>query len=185
MKRDRTAERLIHWRDRIENWKSESAPDYFSVPDFEAYCQKNKWRLLGKVTEYSDIYFQMLATHTAALGKAAEFFGLDLKDEAQKATLLTILANVVFGEAPKGAPRKHKRKWSRFRLVRLAVDMEKIKEGAPHLSDKKAAALLKKKFPKRYKHNSAEMIRQNAAAARGWLDNARRIRADRRGLVVE
>jgi hypothetical protein len=162
MKRDRIAERLAHYRDTIKDQKSQPALDYFHLSHLEMFCQ-------------------VMAAPSPVLSRAAEFFDLDVKDELQRATLLTILADVVFGEAPKGRPKKHSRKWSRFRLVRLAVDLEKIKGGLPNLSDRKATALLKKKFPKRYKHNSAEIIRQNASEARGWLDNARRIRADREG----
>ena len=156
----RIADRLSHWRDAVREERSK--PDFSPrFSHFEMFCQ-------------------VMAAYTPALCEAADFFDLDLKNEKQRATLLTILAHVAFAKRPKGRPKKHAKKWSRFRLVRLAIDLEKAKRNAPNLSDKKLSDLLKKKFPRRYQHNSAEMIRQNLREARGWLDNARRIRSDRR-----
>jgi hypothetical protein len=113
------------------------------------------------------------------LSKAADFFGLDLSKSEQKALLLEILADVVFGEEKKGRPRTQKRKWDRLTLIQLAVDCNKVKAETPGISDKKAAGLIKDQFPVRYKHASAEMIRQYLADARTWLDNENRIRDDR------
>jgi hypothetical protein len=160
------AERLAYWKSAVEEQKSKPRGD-LPFSDFDAFCR-------------------VAAACDPLLYEAADFFDLDLESEIQKAVLLRILVDVVFAKPAKGRPKKHIKKWGRFRLVRLAVDLEKMKQATPNLSDSKAADLLKKKFPKRYQHNSAEMIRQkNLREARGWLDNARRIKADRRGLSVE
>jgi hypothetical protein len=54
-----------------------------------------------------------------------------------------------------------------------------VRADTPGISDKKAAAEIKRRHPTRYKHNSAEMIRQNLKLARMWLENENRNRADR------
>jgi|SRR5262249_14636419 len=113
------------------------------------------------------------------LSKAADFFGLDLSKSEQRQLLLNILADVVFGEQKKGRPRAKKRKWDVLTLIQLAVDCNKVKAEAPGISDKKAAGLIKNHFSGRYKHASAEMIRQYLADARMWLENENRSRADR------
>jgi hypothetical protein len=113
------------------------------------------------------------------LSKAADFFGLDLSKSEQRALLLDILADVIFGEQKKGRPPAKKAKWDRLRLIQLAVDCNKVKAETPGISDKKAASIIKHNFSNRYKHASAEMIRQYLADARIWLENENRIRADR------
>jgi hypothetical protein len=185
-KRDRIAERLAYWRDAIRREKSEDdfEPEFFSR--LKERWQANfppRWPV--PPSSRFEVYCQTIGMPNPFVGEAAEFFGLDLKNEAEEAALLTILADVVFNRPAAGRPRQHRGKWNVFRLTRLAVDLEKMKAESPGISDKKATDLLKKKFAKRYRHNSAETIRQNLRAARGWLDNARRIRADRRGRPVE
>jgi hypothetical protein len=114
-----------------------------------------------------------------SLNRAAEFFGLDLSVEAQRALLLQILADVIFAESKKGRPPAKKAKWDRLTLIQLAVDCNKVKTETPGISDKKAASIIKRDFSSRYKHASAEMIRQYLADARSCLENENRIRADR------
>src|SRR4029453_13347281 len=63
------------------------------------------------------------------LSKAADFFGLDLSKSEQRALLLDILADVIFGEQKKGRPPAKKAKWDRLRLIQLAVDCNKVKAG--------------------------------------------------------
>jgi hypothetical protein len=113
------------------------------------------------------------------LSKAADFFGLDLSKSEQRALLLDILADVIFGEQKKGRPPTKKRKWDALTLIQLAVDCNKVKAEAPGISDKKAAGIIKDHFPRRYKHASPEMIRQYLMGARSLLENENRIRADR------
>ena len=64
-------------------------------------------------------------------------------------------------------------------LIQLAVDCNNVKTDKPGISDKRAAAEIKRRHPARYKHNSAEMIRQNLRRARMWLENENLHRADR------
>jgi len=57
--------------------------------------------------------------------------------------------------------------------VRLAADRVEVKRKFPKLSDKKAAAEIKKRHPGRYKDTSAEMMRQmlpEARRAHWWSD---------------
>ena len=114
-----------------------------------------------------------------SLNRAAEIFDLDLSVDAQRALLLQILADVLFAESKKGRPPAKKAKWDRLRLIQLAVDCNKVKAETPGISDKKAASMIKHNFSNRYKHASAEMIRQYLADARIWLENENRIRTDR------
>jgi hypothetical protein len=162
-RRDHVGERLAYWRAEVSQLRSEPEGWPLSESYFDASCK-------------------VIGAPSPILHEAADFFGLDLRREAERALLLAILADVIFGKAPKGRPKEHKRRWSRFRLVRLAVDRETIKRQAPELSDVKAAAILKKRFPKRYRHDSSVTLRQKLREAGSWLDNARRIRADRAGL---
>jgi hypothetical protein len=120
-----------------------------------------------------------MSAYTPALDEAADFFDLDLKNEKQRATLLTILAHVAFAKRPKGRPRTNKGKWDVVRLIQLAIDCNKIKEDTPGISDKKAVGEIKSRYRERYKYPTSEMMRQRLRLARQWLDNENRIRADR------
>ena len=113
------------------------------------------------------------------LCEAAKFFDLDLKNETERNALLGILAAVVFNRPRKGRPQQNKGKWDVLTLIQLAVDCNNVKTDTPGISDKKAAAEIKRRHPARYKHNSAEMMRQNLKLARMWLENENRNRADR------
>ena len=64
-------------------------------------------------------------------------------------------------------------------LIQLAVDCNKVKGDTPGISDKKAASLIKDRYRDRYKHASAEMIRQYLPQARSWLESENGLRADR------
>ena len=92
------------------------------------------------------------------LYEAAKFFDFDLKDETERSALLGILAAVVFNEPKKGRPKQHKGKWDVLTLIQLAVDSNNVRADTPGISNKKAAAEIKRRHPTRYKHNSEEMI---------------------------
>jgi hypothetical protein len=113
------------------------------------------------------------------LCEAAKFFALDLKNETERSALLGILAAVVFNRPKKGRPKHNKGKWDVLTLIQLAVDCNNVKTDMPGISDKKAAAEIKRRHPARYKHNSVEMVRQNLKLARMWLESENRNRADR------
>jgi hypothetical protein len=158
-KRDRVEDRLAHWRAAISRWRSEP----LIIDDrsmFEICCE-------------------MMAMPSSPLSDAAKFFDLDLDNETQRGALLGILASIVFSKPKSGRPRASKGKWDVLALIQLAVDYNNVKADAPEVSDKKAAAEIKKRYPVRYKHDSSEMIRQNLRPARGWLENENRLRADR------
>jgi hypothetical protein len=124
-------------------------------------------------------FCEMMAMPSPALCEAAKFFNLDLKKETERSALLGILSIIIFDKPKKGRPRQHKGKWDVLTLIQLAVDCNNVKANTPGISDKRAAAEIKKRHPGRYKHDSAEMIRQNIARGRVWLENENRIRADR------
>jgi hypothetical protein len=119
------------------------------------------------------------AAPSPQLCEAAKFFDLDLKNETERSALLGILAGVVFNKPKKGRPQHNKGKWDVLTLIQLAVDCNNVKTDKHGISDKKAAAEIKRRHPARYKHNSAEMIRQNLRLARMWLEDENRNRADR------
>jgi hypothetical protein len=98
-KRNLIADRLAHWRSAVEAEKSKPSPNFSpSFSHFEAFCR-------------------VMAKYSPPLCEAADFFGLELENEVQKAALLTILAYVVFGKAPKGRPRLNSRKWDVVKLI--------------------------------------------------------------------
>ncbi len=59
----------------------------------------------------------------------------------------------------------------RLTLIQLAVDCNDVKAATPGIKDRPAAAEIKKRYPARYKHDSAETIRQNLKLARMWLES--------------
>jgi len=163
-KPDRLAANLAECRDGLERAAARDRENDFSEWPFKA----------------RDELCQMWAMNSPPLSEAAEFFDLDLKNETERGALLGILAAVVFNKPQKGRPPQHKRKWDRLTLIQLAVDCNNVKADTPGISDKKAAAEIKKRSPARYKHNSAEMIRQHLKSAQTWLENENRLRADRK-----
>jgi hypothetical protein len=161
-KPDRLAANLAECRDGLANAAARDRENNFS-----------EWPFKDR-----EILCQMWAMPSPPLSEAAEFFGLDLKSDTERGALLGILAAVVFNKPKKGRPSQHKRKWDTSTLIQLAVDCNNVKANTPEISDKKAAAEIKNRNPARYKHNSAEMIRQQLKSARIWLENENRLRAD-------
>jgi hypothetical protein len=158
-KRDRIEDGLAYWRAALSEFRAESRfIDNRSM--FEIFCK-------------------MMAMPSPLLCEAAKFFDLDLDNETQRGALLGILASIVFSKPKSGRPRANKSKWDVLTLIQLAVDCNNVKADAPGISDTKAGAEIKKRFPVRYKHDSPLMIRQNLKPAREWLENENRIRADR------
>jgi hypothetical protein len=98
--------------------------------------------------------------HEAALNKAAERFGLDLKDADQCELLLYKLADVLFGpDGKKGRPTGSSTSWNSTRLRSLGAIYEEKRYENPKLSDAKIANLIKDEHEK-FKNDDAEQIRQ-------------------------
>ncbi len=155
-RRDRIADGLAYWRNAVNEWKSESRYEKY----FAHMCA-------------------MMAMPSPPLSEAAKFFDLDLNNETQRRALLGILAIIVFSKPKIGRPPANKGKWDVLTLIQLAVDCNNVKAEAPGISDAKAAAEIKKRYPARYKHDNPEMIRQKLRRAQIWLENENRNRADR------
>jgi hypothetical protein len=82
--------------------------------------------------------------YEAALNKAAEHFGLDLKDPDQCELLLYKLADVLFGpDGKKGRPKGSTTSWNTKRLSSLGEIYVEKKYENPMLSDAKIAGLIK------------------------------------------
>jgi hypothetical protein len=107
-------------------------------------------------------------THPTVL-MAAKLFGLDPSKEPDMATLLYVLADVAFGK--RGRPKGSKKRWRR-ELIQLAQDCYDVKKDMPNLSDTKAMVVIKQRHPQRYRHTSAEMMRQLMRVARFHYDEA-------------
>ena len=155
-RQDRFKDGVAYYQNAIREAKAEH--DEYCDP-FESFC-----------TIMGNVHF---------LYKAAESFDLDLANQAQRDALLGVLATIVFSEPAKGRPRQQIGKWDRLTLIQLAVDCNNVKADTPGISDMKAAAEVKARYPGRYKHNSAEMIRQKLKLARMWLENENLERVDR------
>jgi hypothetical protein len=111
---------------------------------------------------------------TPMLSEAAKYFDLDPTKAADATILLHILADVIF--KPARAPNRPggSRKWDVQRLFRLGVHRMLVEREAPHISDRKAGAAIKQRFPKCYQHDDDRTIRQRLPAARlevtRWLE---------------
>jgi hypothetical protein len=110
--------------------------------------------------------------NTPALLNAAKQFDLDLANPIERAVLLRVLADLLFGPRRKKGRPLHSKKWTGTRLSQLARDCEEVKKDRPKLSDAKAAIIIKKRHPERYEDTSSEMMRQRLpeALAKGLED---------------
>jgi hypothetical protein len=107
-------------------------------------------------------------TQPQSLRKAAQCFGLDPKDPAQRDLLLFALAEAAFGKERPGRP-KGRRAWGRYRLYELARLYEKYRD-AGFRGDKKIAEAIHSDHKKEF-GSSAEAIRR-------WLPYARWVREE-------
>jgi len=129
-------------------------------------------RWTNDVRRWNGTSFTIRQRSIEALSRAEKHFGLDSKHDQDRLRLLYILADIVFGVGRPGRPRDSK-KWASDRLVQLHEDHIEVKKDLPKLSNGKAAAEIKKRYPDRYKDTSAEMMRQmlrEARLAHGWSD---------------
>jgi hypothetical protein len=110
-----------------------------------------------------------------ALARAAKFFHLDEKKAVHRNLLLYILADIFFGDPRWTGRPKRKTRWHEKALAQLAHDCDEVRKNKHGTSDKKAAEIIKKLHPERYRHTSSEMIRQRLPKARKAVE-ARRLR---------
>jgi hypothetical protein len=107
------------------------------------------------------------------LSKAAKYFDLDHAKPADAAILLRILAKVIFEARAPNRPIGSK-KWGLRRLFLLGVHRMLVEKEIPRISDRKAGAKIKQRFPKVYRHDDPRTIRQRLPAARltvaNWLE---------------
>jgi hypothetical protein len=130
---------LLYWSHRISEYR-EYAPE-----DLESFAKKI----------------------TPALLSAERQFNLDLANPMERAVLLRVLADLLFDRRKRGRPL-YSKKWTGYRLYQLARDCEEVKKDRPKLSDARAAAAIKKRYPERYKDTSSEMMRQRLPEARWY-----------------
>jgi hypothetical protein len=116
-------------------------------------------RWTNDVRRWNGTTFTLQQRSIEALSRAEKHFGLDRKNEHDRLHLLYILADIVFGVGRRGRPPASK-KWKSNKLWQLAKDHIAVKKDLPKLSNTKAAEQIKKRYPDRYKHTSAEMVRQ-------------------------
>jgi hypothetical protein len=150
-KRNSNAERLADWLEWFE--------DARKFPNIEAW-RRNEWRN------------DFAAKPTRSLSEAAEFFGLDPAKAVDSAVLLRVLADVVFGTRKKGRHTGTSR-WNDVRLFQLGVHLQAVEKDRPGISNKKAAAEIKRRYRQQYKTDEPETIRQRLRDARLVFDWSR------------
>jgi hypothetical protein len=135
-------------------------------------------RWTNDVRTWNGTRFIVRQSTSEALSSAEKHFGLDSNDDQDRLRLLYILADIVFGVGRRGRPRDSK-KWASDRLVQLHEDHIEVKKDLPKLSNSKAAAEIKKRYPDRYKDTSAEMMRQMLREARSahWRSDEEAVQA--------
>ena len=99
---------------------------------------------------------------TSALSRAAKEFDLDPNKKSEREALLHVLADIAFGKA--GRPRGSK-KWTGRVAIQLGDDYRGVERDFPKLRRKQVIAKIKELHPERYKHITAETIRQRLPKA--------------------
>jgi hypothetical protein len=102
----------------------------------------------------------------SSVAKAAKYLHRNPADPADSRWLLRILADVLFGDRKKGR-RRGSAKWHMWRLVELDVHRNVVERDNPGISDRRAAAEIKQRYPQ-YRHDTVEVVRRRLNEARGY-----------------
>jgi hypothetical protein len=126
--------------------------------------------------------FRELAEHWLARYKAAgansletagQAFDLDPENDADRALLLRILADIAFGVRKLGRPKGTDR-WNSASLFMLGFHEYQLKRKNPDLTDSKVSKLIKAAHASSYRDTTAEAIRTELPRARRNFESIRR-----------
>ena len=122
-----------------------------------------RWKNALRFRTRWDRYLKHIETLTMpALSRAAKEFDLDPNKKSEREALLHVLADVAFGKA--GRPRGSI-KWTGRAAIQLGDDYRRVERDFPKLKRKQVIAKIKELHPERYKHITAETMRQRLPQA--------------------